>query len=412
MDFYYPRCMDKEVGGFHNQFMDDGTNWDPATKHLVGTCRFVYNFSVASLLFQSQDAPRAEAYRAAATHGLDFLQSAHLRGDGYVWVLSGRDVEDADLHAYGHAFVILAASAATKAGIPGARGMVDEAATTMDRLFWDESTGLFADVRSGGEVDPYRGQNANMHACEATICAYEATRDDRYLARANTLAEKICVDLSAVQDEEAGPRTPNGIIWEHYSTDWSPDWDYNKDDPKHLFRPHGYIPGHFAEWAKLLLILNRYSPDPWKRDRAAELFEITMDSSWEGLRPERAGAPMDPAMAESKRSGMNYLFDRQGRIIDTDRYYWPHNEAAAAAALLALDRPEDADYYWAWYDMIWGYCDRYFIDHEYGGWFRLLDADGNKYSNVKCNPSKTDYHPIASCFEVVEGLEKQGNSRA
>ena len=43
VDFYHPRCIDDEYGGFINQMLDDGTVFDRMTKHLVGTCRFTYN---------------------------------------------------------------------------------------------------------------------------------------------------------------------------------------------------------------------------------------------------------------------------------------------------------------------------------------------------------------------------------
>ena len=50
MDFYHPTCMDMEDGGYINQMRDDGTVFDKVTKHLVGTCLFIYNFSLSSLV--------------------------------------------------------------------------------------------------------------------------------------------------------------------------------------------------------------------------------------------------------------------------------------------------------------------------------------------------------------------------
>ena len=48
----------------------------------------------------------------------------------------------------------------------------------------------------------------------------------------------------------------DGLVWEHYDREWNVDWDYHRDDPKHLFRPWGFQPGHQTEWAKLLVILD------------------------------------------------------------------------------------------------------------------------------------------------------------
>ena len=63
----------------------------------------------------------------------------------------------------------------------------------MERRFWEPRHGLYADEAAPdwSALDPYRGQNANMHACEALLAAFEATGDPRYLHRAEVLAKNI-----------------------------------------------------------------------------------------------------------------------------------------------------------------------------------------------------------------------------
>ena len=46
ISFYHPVCIDRDSGGYINQLLDDGTIYDRMTKHLVGTCRFIYNLSL------------------------------------------------------------------------------------------------------------------------------------------------------------------------------------------------------------------------------------------------------------------------------------------------------------------------------------------------------------------------------
>lgn len=370
--FYHPACLDHELGGYINQMRDDGTVYDRMTKHLVGTCRFVYNYSLASLVLNES------AYRDAAAHGVRFLLDHHRQPDGgYAWVLSGRDVTDGTYHCYGHAFVLLAAAGARKSGAAGADDLMADIWSVLEQRFWDREARLYADEIAAGDwsaIDPYRGQNANMHMCEAMLAAWEATGEQRYLDRADTLAQRICVDLAAAAD---------GLVWEHYKTDWTHDWDYNKDDPKNLFRPYGYLPGHFTEWSKLLLILNRHRSADWLVPKAEALFKAAMDRAW---------------VLDS--GAINYTFAPDGTILDTDQYYWVFSETFAAAALLA-NATGKADY-WTWYDRIWTYADAHFVDHTYGAWYRILDADGRKYSDEKSPPSKTDYHPLAACFEVLQ----------
>ncbi len=376
ISFYHPNCIDREFGGYINQLRDDGTIFDRMTKHLVGTCRFVYNYSLA---FMVLDEPK---YREAAEHGLSFLKETHRQVDGgFAWILQGREVDDGTRHCYGHAFGLLAAAGAAKAGVDGARALASEVYDLLEARFWEPGAQLYVDEIKAGDwsaIDPYRGQNANMHTCEAMLSAFEATGEEKYIDRAHTLAKRVCVDLAAGSD---------GLIWEHYKTDWTHDWDYNREDPKNLFRPYGYLPGHFTEWAKLLLILERYRPEPWMSERAQSLFDIALKKSW-----------------DHERGGMHYTFAPDGRILDTDRYYWVMSETIAAAALLAL-RTDDSRY-WDWYDKAWEFSDRHFVDHEYGGWYRILNEDNQKYDDKKSPPSKADYHPLAACYEILEAKRR------
>ena len=374
MDFYEPTSIDRNLGGYFQAFRDDGTICDLTTRHLAGTCRFIYNFAAAAMVL---DEPR---YLEGARHGLAFLQAHHRQADGgYAWVLDGHDVVDPHRHAYGHAFILLAAATAAKAGIDDARPLVEDLFDLIEARFRESAAGLYVDVIGPGNwsaIDPYRGQNANMHMCEAMLAAYETTRASKYLDRAHSLARRICLDLA---------KPSQGLIWEHYHTDWTHDWTYNVSDPKHLFRPFGYLPGHFLEWTKLLLLLNRHRPEPWMTERAAGLFDAAIDRGWDGA-----------------RGGFNYTFGRNGAVLDADRYYWVHAEAIAAAALLALESGRTDC--WRWYETFWTYCDRNFIDHEHGGWFRVLDAAGRKLSDLKSPPAKTDYHPLSACWVALEAV--------
>ena len=46
IDFYLPRSVDTEVGGFIAQIADDGSIFDRHTRHLVGTCRYTNSFAL------------------------------------------------------------------------------------------------------------------------------------------------------------------------------------------------------------------------------------------------------------------------------------------------------------------------------------------------------------------------------
>ncbi|MCY3660164.1 MAG: AGE family epimerase/isomerase [Caldilineaceae bacterium] len=380
ISFYHPVCLDRELGGYINQLRDDGTVFDRWTKHLVGTCRFIYIYSLAALVWNQAE------HREAAVHGLRFLQERHRQPDGgFAWELKGLEVADGTRQCYGHAFVLLAAAGATKAGLQGASSLIDEVFNLLENRFWEAEARLYVDeidANDWNSIAPYRGQNANMHMCEAMLAAFEATGQDRFLARSHLLAKRICLDLADRAD---------GLIWEHYRTDWTHDWDYNRDNSSDMFRPYGYLSGHFAEWAKLLLILERYRPEDWMLERARLLFDAAVDRCW-----------------DHEGGGMHYTFAPDGRILDSDRYYWVLSEVFAAAALLGLRTGEER--YWTWYDEAWRYSEAHFIDHEHGGWYRILDADNNKYDDLKSPAAKTDYHPLSACYETLVALDLAANA--
>ncbi len=376
MAFYHPRCIDA-AGGFFHFFKDDGSIYDRATRHLVSSTRFVFNYAMAYRHLGGQ------AYLDAAEHGVAYLRSAHRdpRTGGYAWVLNEGRVVDATNHCYGLAFVLLAYSHAALAGLD-TRAYMDETWDLMEARFWSPPYGLYADEATADwRTLAYRGQNANMHACEAMLAAFEASGEQRYLDRAQTLANHITRRQAALAQD---------LVWEHYHDDWSVDWEYNKADRSNIFRPWGYQPGHLTEWAKLLLILERHTgrlreSSNWLLPRAAALFGAALSKAW------------DPECG-----GIYYSFAPDESICDADKYFWVQAESFAAAALLA-QRTGDAEY-WAWYERIWDYSWRHFVDHQYGAWYRILTRDNRKYSDEKSPAGKSDYHTMGACYEVLNAL--------
>ena len=220
----------------------------------------VFNHCKAFELYGNKD------YLDLARHGVDYIRNCHWeeQRQAYTWTLSdGHRANDQTNHCYGLAFVILSFSAAHEVGIEGAAKDIDAAFNIMEQRLWDAPIGLYADEATPdwSIVGEYRGQNANMHSCEALIAAFEATGQIKYLDRAYAIARTITVDLANKSD---------GLIWEHFTKDLEIDWDYNKNDPKNLYRPWGFQPGHQVEWSKLLLTLHRHRPEDWMVERASE----------------------------------------------------------------------------------------------------------------------------------------------
>lgn len=382
MNFYHPRCIDAS-GGFYHYFKDDGKVYDSVRRHLVSSTRFVFNYAMAYRHFKDP------SYLEQVKHGISFLRNSHHQPHtgGYAWQLdwvNGKaNITDGDNYSYGLAFVVLAYAHAFMAGITEAGTYLLETIALMDNHFWQAEYGLYADKASPDwrSTATYRGQNANMHSCEAMIAAYQATGNVTFLHRAETVA----ISITQQQASQA-----NGLIWEHYNRNWIINWRYNLNNKADQFRPWGFQPGHFTEWAKLLVLLDDYSAHLqkdtlWLVPTAERLFTVALETAW-----------------DEENSGICYGFAPDMSICDGDKYFWVQAESFAAAARLA--KRTGNKQYWLWYDKIWQYSWVHFIDHQHGAWYRILTRDNHKISDEKSPAGKTDYHTIGACYEVLKVL--------
>lgn len=372
LDFYQPTVFDPS-GGFYQTFRDDGTVYDADLRHLVSSTRFVFNYAHAYRHYAN------EQHLAWVRHGLKFLQDRHLQAEGhFAWELRGSTVSDKRAMAYGHAFVMLAGASAVQAGVDEASNLIESSWELLERLFWLPEHNTYADERDGSlaELNDYRGQNANMHSCEALLAAWEATGEERYLDRAALLAKRFAVELAALSD---------GLIWEHYDSHWQVDMQYNIDKPDDLFKPWGFQPGHQVEWSKLLLQLYSHRPEPWMLERASALFTMALERGW-----------------DNTHGGLVYGFAPDGSFCDANKYFWVQAEAFAAAMRLYNVTGEQR--FLSDYKRIWEWSWQYLVDHEQGAWFRIRNRDGSSIDDLKSPPGKTDYHTMGACWDVLANL--------
>ena len=376
-EFYAQYAIDNKHGGYFHTIAPNGQHSEAPIKQLVSSTRLTYVFASVGKLFAREDLIKH------AVHGYDYVCNQHFdpTRNAYNWMMEDGKATDQDNYCYGLAFVLLMYSASAKAGIKGALEGIEETFQLMENRFWQPEFGLYVDQINAdwSKIDSYRGQNANMHSCEAMIAAYEATKDEKYLQRALLIAENIC--LRQTKDTD-------GLIWEHYKQDWSIDWNYNKDDPRNLYKPWGYQPGHLIEWTKLLLMINRHLQVDWLVPQAEKLFNAGMENAW-----------------DKEFGGLLYGFAPDGSICDDEKYFWVHAEALAAAALLA--KATNNQDYWNDYQRLWEYCWPAFCENEHKPWWRLLSREGKVLDkNIASPGAKIDYHTIGACLEILNVLSE------
>jgi mannose/cellobiose epimerase-like protein (N-acyl-D-glucosamine 2-epimerase family) len=325
----------------------------------------VHCFAIAELMVR----PGASAF---VEHGMAFLWNGHRdrRNGGYFWGVGENGPSDDGKQAYGHAFVLLAASSAKVVGHPDADRLLADVAEVICARFWDEAWGAAREEFSADwqPISRYRGQNSNMHLTEALMAAFEATGDRTYLKMAESIATLIVRERAAKNDW----RLP-----EHFDESWTVDRDYSGGD---VFRPYGMTPGHSLEWTRLLLQLWELGGRRlgWLPDAAKALFARAVSEGW-----------------NAELGGFHYTLDWDGRPHLRNRLWWPAAEGIGAAHFLnAIDGDPQCE---RWYRRIWDFIATQLIDREHGGW--RTEAADPKGEVVPLFQGKPDlYHALQACL--------------
>ena len=364
-DFFQKASINPK-GGFH-ELDDDGhpLNTDNDIRQIHGTARMVHCFAIGSLIGR----PGSDEI---VDHGMRDLWERHrdTQFGGYAWGHDDTGFTDDKKQAYGHAFVLLAASSAKLAGHPLADQMLADVTKVINTRFWDDKVGAVSEEynRDWSPISDYRGQNSNMHMTEALMAAFEATGDRAYLAKAERIASHIIGKIAV----PLGHR-----VAEHFNDKWELDKNYLGSE---MFRPAGTTPGHWLEWSRLLIQLWILGEKrlTWLTDAARGLFRNAITLGW-----------------DEKYGGFFYNLDWDDKPLMREKLWWPVSEAIGAASFLcSYDRDQ---YYQVWYRDLWDFAANHMIDHERGGWLSELREDLTPASRLFTG--KPDiYHALQACL--------------
>ncbi len=352
----FARGSKLSAGGF-GMLDDVGEVSDPRSSDLLITCRMTHVFSLAALLGRPGAGRLADHGVAALT--AKFADPVHGGWWREIDVTSNRPTEDRK-EAYAHAFVVLAASSAVRAGRPGAGPLLATALDVVGRRFWDEANGRVRESWDAAfeQEEPYRGANSNMHSVEAFLAAADASGDPVWRTRALRIAEWLINDVA---------RNNGWRVVEHFHLDGSQNRGYNIDEPAHQYRPYGATIGHSLEWSRLLLHLRAaLGPEApaWLLEAAIALFDTAISSGW----------------AVDGADGFVYTVDWDGSPVVSERLHWVVAEAIGAAAALA--QVTGGDHYSVLYEALWDYAATFFIDERRGSWHHELDTSNQPAASV------------------------------
>lgn len=349
-------------GGGSYYLGDDGTPWKERNRETWITCRMAHVYSMGAM----KGDPGSRELAEAAIKGIRGELKDREHGGWYAGLTKDNEVVPTK-QCYAHAFVILASTSALLAGIDGAKELLDEALETYDRYFWNEEEGLSCDTWNTEftVLDDYRGVNANMHTVEAFLAAADALEDEKYRVRAGRIISHVI-------------EWAKGNSWripEHFTKDWTPDLEKNKETPDDPFKPYGATPGHGIEWARLITQWAKSSPVDASAyiEAACALYDRAVKDAW---------------CADGER-GIVYTTDWEGKPVVHDRMHWTLAEAINTSAVLyrVTGNEKYADDFAAYLE----YLDEVVLDKTCGSWFHQLDEHNHLKETVW--PGKSDlYH--------------------
>lgn len=378
-------------GGSSYYLGDDGTPWKDRNRETWITSRMVHVYCLGNFLHHEGSEELADAGLKGLRGELHDVKN----GGWYAGLTKDGEIVPTK-QCYAHAFVILAACSGVLAERPGAKELLEDALKLYDLRFWNEEEGLSCDTWNTEftVLDDYRGINANMHTVEAFLATADAIGDEKYRVRAGRIINHV----------KEWAKNNNWRIPEHFSKDWVPDLECNKDKPDDQFKPYGATPGHGIEWSRLIAqwALSTYADEP---EKAAEyitvsenLYNRAIEDGWNA-----DGAP-----------GIVYTTDWEGKPVVHDRMHWTLAEAINTSSVLyrVTKKQKYADDYYAFMQ----YLDEKVLDHVNGSWFHQLDQNNNVIGTVW--PGKSDiYHalqsmliPYYACDESIAPAVKEGKT--
>lgn len=355
-------------GGSSYYLGDDGTPWKEYNRETWITSRMAHVYSIGILLGHKG----SEELVDAALKGLQGELHDKNYGGFYVGLTKENEIVPGK-QCYAHAFVILAASSALAAGRTQAKELLEEALTIFENKFWSVTEGLSFDTWNTEftVLDDYRGINANMHTVEAFLAVADVTGKEEYRIRAGRIIEHVKTWAT-----ENSLRIP-----EHFTKDWKPWLDCNKDCPADRFKPYGATPGHGIEWARLIVqwILATKTEDKQMIktyiEAAEQLYRRAIEDGWN---------------VDGQR-GIVYTTDWNGKPVIHDRMHWTLAEAINTSAVLYHVTKKEI--YKEDYAQFLKYLEEQVLDPVNGSWFHQLNEKNQVMNTVW--PGKSDiYHAL------------------
>jgi mannobiose 2-epimerase len=397
---WYPRALDQDSGGFHQNFARDWSSLPDRDRFLVYQARMIWTAAA----FAEYSPEHREEYTKYVLRGVRYLDEVMRDRDhgGFHWMVDPQGHVNERLgtekHVYGLAFVIYAASKAhSVTKDPLALTLARDAFDWVEKHAHDAKCGGYFEAltRDGTPIlawkpdDPvwkrvdrvgvyygFKTMNVHIHMLEALA---ELSRvDSRPLVR-----ERLEETFKIVRDKIA---VEPGALNLYSTRDW-------RATPAHDSF------GHDVETAYLLVEAAEalgMPDDPKTWHVARSLVDHALDWGWD----ENNGGFYDKGEAFG------------GEAFAKNKIWW--TEAEGLNALLVMHRKfgKSTDRYWKAFLKQWEFIEKHLLDPQYGGWYAETTADGQLVGDgQKANPWKANYHTSRAMMNVARMLGEMADRR-
>jgi mannobiose 2-epimerase len=395
---WYPRAIDREHGGFHQNFARDWSPRPDSDKFLVYQARMTWTAAA----YAEFDKARREEFLGYARHGLACLDTLMRDREcgGFHWAVGLDGNVDArtgdEKHVYGISFVIYAASklravAGDDLAFKVARDAFDWLEThahdaerggyfeALKRdgtpiVTWEESLPIAARQDRLGVYYGFKTMNSHIHLLEAL--AELSSVDSRPIVK-----ERLREVFHIVREKIA---VEPGALNLYLTRDW-------RAIPAHDSFGHDIETAYLLVEAAAALGM---AEDGQTWTVARRLVDHALDWGWD----EVHGGFYD--------KGDSFA----GAAIDTTKVWW--TQAEGLNALMVMDRKYggQSDRYAKAFNKQWEFIHAHMIDPLHGGWFSDTLRDGTlRGDGAKASPWKANYHSSRAMMNVVRLLTTPGH---
>lgn len=396
LPFWYPRCVDREYGGFLPHVRHDNTPGENNDKTIVFQARMTW--TAAAVMLHSSE--RADEFRPFVEHGIRFLQQTMWddRDGGFYWGLDRRGNPipryGTEKHLYGTSFGMYAAATAYRAAqSPEALQLAQDTFRWLEAHAHDPSYGGYFEAfhRSGrpilespkpgtngrqnterdllGTPYGYKSMNSHIHLLEALTELYRVWPDPGVRRRLDEVF-RIVRDKIVVEP---------GCMNLYFTRDWRAVPDHDSF-------------GHDVETAYLLLEAAEVmglAHDPKTLTVARSLVDHALQYGWD----EKQGGFYDRGFAFQPAYAL-------------DKVWWTQAEGLNALLLMHERFPAPDAVYWNAFYRQWRFIEAHQIHPLYGEWYATVTEDGPDESADLAQVWKGPYHNTRAILNTIERLRR------